>query len=407
MRKIFFLLAFICATKGVRAQGFAYFDHGRRVNEFNGFTMQRNLIPLWFDSTVLEPYPNAGIGPIKYLSALQVLDPIYYSLWVDSGISIPPTEPYTVDTITFGGVYVKNVNRPNTIVDTLIISVSPHSYEAMIDFNSQADPNDDWVDAYVPMPGDTIFGFTIFDVDSINRASNVQGRVIWKIPLDSTMRLVTTGTLDDIDTFVVPVPGGCNIPAGHGVAITVTFKSGDVVANPYTDMFTDYHHFYFVSSEMLGAGQIMPYYYYTQNDKNMSNMMRSGDTSSYYPAVFLEGWSIIAYAPEFHSIGMYTYCPNCPVSVKNVTTSFANITAYPNPAGDEVHISFATERDEDVVVTIIDILGQVMSKKDMGAVKANTKANAMFSTKELAGGIYFYTIEANGQKSTGRFVVAR
>lgn len=400
MKKILLLLAFICATQKVQAQAFGYFDHGRTVNEFTGGIMETYLIPLWFDSTVLEPYPNAGIGPIKYLSALQVLDPIYYSLWVDSGISIPATQPYIVDTISFGGVYVKNVNRPNTIVDTLIISVSPHSYEAMTDIATQSP----WVGAYVG-GADTLFGFTIFDVDSINRASNVAGRVIWKIPLDSTMRLITTSDTLDIDTFVVPVPGGCNIPAGHGVAITVTFKSGDVVADPYVDMFTDYHHFYFVSSEGLGTGQTMPYYYYTHDDKNMSNLMRSGDTGSYYPAVFLEGYGNIAYRPEFHSIGMYTYCPNCPLSVKNVSTPFTNITAYPNPAADEVNISFATNSDEDVVVTITDLPGRVMSRKEMRAAQANSKMQATFSTKELTGGIYFYTVEANGRKSTGRFVV--
>ncbi len=393
MKKIFLLLSILCAMQNVYAQGSRWYDHAWAIDLYNGGSMSHKLVPLWFDSTVLQTNYQGDTIPIQYLSAAQMTDPIYFTLFNDPNVYPPNTlhihswDAYYVDSISFSGVYVKNTNRPNTIVDTLIISVSPQNYQSMKDVNTTGDPNDDWVDNYVVPPGDSIYGHTIFEIDSVN------------------MRLVTTGTLADVDTFVVAVPGGCTIPAGNGFATTVTFKSGDVVDSPYVDMFTDYHHFYFLSGEALGQGQVMPYYYYILADRNSSNLMRSGDTTAYYPSVFLEGWSTIAYHPEFHSIGGYVNCPNCPLSVQNVSKAFGNITAYPNPAGDEVNISFAPTSDAQVVITITDLLGQVMAKKDMRNVQANSKANVVFSTKDIAGGIYFYTVEANGQKTTGRFVV--
>lgn len=338
-----------------------------------------------------------------------MLDPIYWQNW--NVPNIPATQSYSVDSISFGGVYVKNNNRPNTIVDTLILSVSPYNYEFYEYTAASGNPNDAWVDSYVPNAGDTIYCPSIFDIDSISKASNVAGRVIWKVPLDSTMRLTDDSIYAYVDTFKFPVmvngvPGSCPIPAGKGVAITVTFKSGDVVANPYQDSMKDYHHFYFLSGEALGEGQLMAYYYYTHDDRNMSNLMFSSDSARYWPTIVLEGISTAGFRHEFHSIGVFTDCPNCPPqSVKGVSEVFQSVEAYPNPADDIVYISFSTVKAEKVRVSVANALGQVILKKNIGTTKANAKTNTVFSTPNLAGGIYFYTIEADGQKSTGRFVV--
>jgi hypothetical protein len=202
------------------------------------------------------------------------------------------------------------------------------------------------------------------------------------------------------------MPGSCAIPAGKGVAVTVTFKSGDVVANPYQDSMKDYHHFYFLSAEALGAGQKMPYYYYTLNDWNMSNLMFHGDSAKYWPSILLEGLGTIYFAPEFHSIGVLTNCPNCPPpsqSVLGVTSLFESVAAFPNPADEEVNISFTVAQNEQVKISVVNALGQLIATQDVKAGKKNT---VKFSTANMSAGMYFYTIEVNGQRKTDRFVVA-
>jgi hypothetical protein len=399
------------------AGGSRWYSHSYAVNIFNGGTMEYNLLPLWYDSTVLQINDTtADTIPMRYISAAEMIDPIYYTLFNDPNIyppgtiSIDPSDGYFIDSISFGGVYVKNVNRPNTIVDTLILSVSVYNYEYNWHTAATGDPEDAWVNNYVPTAGDTLKAFTIFDVDSVQRASNVPGSIVWKVPLDSAMRLVDTGTLNDVVTYTLPVmvngvPGQYNIPAGRGVAVTITFKSGDTVMNPGQDMFTDYHHFYLLSGEALGLGQAMPYYYYTMSDRNMSNLMRSNDSTKYYSSVELEGFSTVGYAPEFHSISARATCPTCPVSAEKISKSFSAVKVYPNPAESEIIISFSTLKDNKVNLSIVSTVGQVILQKDLGVVKANDKIATVVSTSNLANGVYFYTVEADGQKSTGRFVV--
>lgn len=426
MRKIILLLAIICATVHVHAQpisqakstagGSLWFDYSFLIEALNG-SMSYNLVPLWFDSSVRQNEKLDTIA-VEYISAAQMVDPIYFDLWTDPNILnvgdiyITPTNPYTVDSISFAGVYAKNINRPNTVVDTLILSVSPNNYQSYDYTSATGNPEDAWVDTYVPQPGDTIKCYSIFDVDSVNRASNATGRILWKIPLDSTMRITDTVTLNDVVTYTFPVmvngvPGSCNIPAGSGVAITVTFKSGDAVVNPGQDSIKDYHRFYLLSAS-TGSGQIMPYYNPLLDDRNMSNLMLSDNSARYWPSVELEGKNTAAFEHEFHTISAFIDCPDCPVytiSVNEVSQIFSAIKSYPNPAENEVIISFSTLQDEKVNLSIVSAVGQVILKKDLGVVKANNKTGTVVSTSNLANGIYFYTMEAGGQKSTGRFIV--
>jgi hypothetical protein len=92
--------------------------------------------------------------------------------------------------------------------------------------------------------------------------------------------------------------------------------------------------------------------------------------------------------------------------INNVAKLISADNAYPNPANNNVIISFLTGQDANTVITLQNMVGQVIKTQDLGRLNANTTGNATFSTGDMANGVYFYTINANGQRKTGRVVVA-
>lgn len=393
------------------AGGSRWYDHQATVDLYNGGVMSGSYMPIWFDSTVMQVF-TSGLGNINYSSLGQIIDPIYYTLFNDPNVYSPNDirintwDAYEVDSISLQGIWLRNANKPTSIVDTMILSVSPSTYSYYYDFNTQADPDDDWVDAYVPAPGDTIRGFTILDVDSVNRASLNAGVVMWKVPITDDMRQPDDDTVE-VQSLDVQLPTPCQIPAGRGIAITATFKSGEAVPVPNVDTFWEYHHFYALEGEALGAGQIMPYYYYSHADRNMSNLMFSTDTTRYIPSVFIEGWNTIAFRQEFHSIQAHVVCANCTTLGVNDTkkSNVSQVGVYPNPANNEVNIGFTVGTASKATITITNAVGQVMNTLAVDA-KAGVNNLNTFSTAGMAAGVYFFTIEANGSRATERFVVS-
>jgi hypothetical protein len=398
------------------AGGSRWYDHMATVDIFNGGVMSTSLMPIWFDSTVMQNF-TTGLSNINFISAAQIIDPIYYTLFNDPNIFSPtdirvsPSDAYQVDSVSVSCAYVKNLNRSANIVDTLILSVSPSTYSYYWATAASGDPDDAWVNSYVPNAGDTIRGFTILNVDSINRASLNPGVVMWKVPMGDAMRQEDSAGFVDIQTFDFPVmvngnPGVVDIPANRGIAITVTFKSGDVVPVPNVDTFSEYHNFSLFEGEALGDGQLMPYYYYTQSDRNMSNLMFSTDTTRYIPSVFIEGWNTADFRQEFHAIAAHVVCATCnPLDVASTKSNVSQVVAYPNPANNEVNIAFTTAQSGKVNVSVTNAVGQVMSNQTINAVAGQNNKTAV-STANMASGVYFYTIEANGQRTTNRFVVS-
>lgn len=398
------------------ASGGRWYSHVSMVDLYNGNSSQWWLWPIWYDSTVRQVF-NTGLGTINYISAAQIIDPIYFTMFHDenindpNGIDITSWTPYKVDSISFSGVCIRNESRPTTIVDTFILSVSPSSTSTTNQYSYYYTnvTTDAWAGNYAGT--DTLKGFTIHrnNTDIANRASNVGGRVIWKVPIDDAMRQVPDGSGNvTVQTFNYPVPGMCEIPAGYGVAMTVTFKSGDVVPVPNVDTFSEYHNFLMYSCEALGSGQMMPYYYYLMADRNSSNLMFGSQDSAYYPSVFIEGWNTIAFRQEFHDMAAHVVCDDCPLlSVKDLNKSILEtVTLYPNPADNEVNINFSMSADANATISITNSVGQEVAKQSVKGVKAKQVGTAKFSTANMASGIYFYTVEANGQRKTDRFVVA-
>jgi len=125
------------------------------------------------------------------------------------------------------------------------------------------------------------------------------------------------------------------------------------------------------------------------------------------PYVLSNGRKVLAasyaYTPRFLNDPWFAFhikCPACTTSVKDVS-NFSSVNAYPNPANSEVTITYSLKTATAAIATvnITNAVGQVL------ASQKTSNGKVVFSTSSLANGIYFYTVEANGQKITNRFVV--
>ena len=366
-----------------------------------------SVITLWHDSTIRQQF-NTGFSTVNYSSINQYFDPIRSAMFNDVGtfpneMRVSTTSPYRVDSVIFFAAYIRKANKA-AIVDTLIMSVVADNGRYAI--TPALLPE---VAPYLPPGKDTLFAFTVLNVDSINRAafSGLAGgtRAFWKVPLTAAQGDITPATGElTLRRFAFAVPGGgFNVPAGNGFNVTATFKSGDTwVRNVDTvGAFNSWRPVTYGSS----SGQ-MPYYYYDFGpDRNMSGLMFSTDSANYIPSVLIEAINTTAFRFEFHDVTAYVTCPTCNTLRVEAASQGMIGRVFPNPANGSVVIPVTLNKSADLSVTITNAMGQQLATQQRGRVEGGIQQDVEFATSHLPSGVYFYTVQAGNTKQTGRFVV--
>ena len=90
-----------------------------------------------------------------------------------------------------------------------------------------------------------------------------------------------------------------------------------------------------------------------------------------------------------------TYVVESPTSISEIT-SFGNISAFPNPANEELNITYSLHDVKNPEITIYNILGQSLKTISIDSPQGSTTIN----TNTLNEGMYFYVLQANGQRLT-------
>ena len=207
--------------------------------------------------------------------------------------------------------------------------------------------------------------------------------------------------------FAIP-GGGVSVAAGNMFAMTATFKSGDGAATP-GDSVVNYHRFMPVAGN-ISPGNVMPYIRKAVadggfTDRSMSGLMFSSDSSRYTPVINIEIFNTPDFSREVLNFAGHVVCADCdPVSVGLVGKEIYEIDAYPNPAVDVVNIPFILTSTTDATVTLTNAVGQVVRTQSFSSVD---RATAKFNTSNLTNGLYLYTVEANGQRRSGRVMIAK
>ncbi len=322
---------------------------------------------------------------------------------IGNQIAIRSTNAYTLDSIRVYGQYMRNPSK-TAIVDTLRIAIAYGSnLPVWMTWGQQANFGVDTV-RYTTINYDTVKGIG-------KQAANGPAMVIKDIYLtDASANVVVAdpnSPYDGLNVFGTSI-AGVSIAANGLVGATVTFISGDnipdwAVIRTATDV--NYNHWRALFfTEKDGATRT-----YTADDWNVG-LSKYNDIHE-TPGSNIRG---IYYTPYnftsavWHENPLIDYkltCPTCdPIinSVNDVNSAITSVNAYPNPANTQVTISYALKSAASASVKITNAVGQVTAAEKI----TNTNGKVVISTANYASGIYFYTVEANGQKLTNRFVVA-
>lgn len=355
----------------------------------------------WTDSTIIYPYGSStaptydGVWIKSLQQVIDPVDPKFNSADYAGEGQIRRVDPYKVDSVEILGIYERAPSKAS-VVDTLIVSMAYGSGGTTdLDIFYFASP--DIISNY----GDTVrFASTDQNVGTfIAKGSNVWSK---KIPLTAAN---ANDTLSN-GFNVWRLAPNLNVPAGNLVAMTVTFKSGDTWT-PFMDTIrkagattSNYNHFRFVAfEETAGAFQS-----YQKNYYNASGLMLQDTTDwggTYVPSYAFTSatWSIEHYW-WFYKL----HCPTCwTVGVDDVT-NINNLNVFPNPSNSEVNFNFGlNEAAKNVSIQITNTIGQVVKNINVG--RAQGSVNQKVNVSDLSSGLYIYTIDVDGQKTSNKLMV--
>ncbi len=374
----------------------------------NVFDNNRYLFYIDWDSTLKQKF-TSGYSGVNWIGAAQFVDPINAAGFTDAAIAAGTDirvnwwNSYSVDSIYFQAAYMVGSAGLTSTKDTLYLSVAPVAFN-----DATLTPTDNSkVSDYegVTAHGGNMKIQRLGATDSFNRQLGNAGAIKWKYVLPDTMRKPknTDGTFPTRG-YAIAVPGGLSVPAGSGFAISVAFKPGE----PWTagDSVAQHHYFMLLAAES-GDGLRMPYFYYDYTDHSMSYLMHKQQQGGFSSSIGLEMANTNDFAQEFLLLGGHVTCATCSSVTESVGVNGVNtlqaVKAYPNPANSDLTVLFAVNGSADVKVSVVNTVGQVVKTQ---SVKAEGNGKVNFSTSDLTNGVYFYNVEANGQRATGRVVVA-
>ncbi|MGB2413262.1 MAG: T9SS type A sorting domain-containing protein, partial [Schleiferiaceae bacterium] len=110
--------------------------------------------------------------------------------------------------------------------------------------------------------------------------------------------------------------------------------------------------------------------------------------------------TVIAYGPCTSDTATFTF----DVNQISVDEDFMNgsLSIYPNPTRGLFNVEFATEQSKDVEISIVNMVGQVISTD---VVEVNGVYNNQFDLSNEAAGVYFITFTTDEGTLTERITV--
>jgi hypothetical protein len=98
--------------------------------------------------------------------------------------------------------------------------------------------------------------------------------------------------------------------------------------------------------------------------------------------------------------------PECTVSADDSPASFTVAQNYPNPFNPSTVIAFNLAETSAANLSVYDLAGRKVATLVDGMMERGTH-NVTFDAGQLASGLYFYTLTANGQALTQKMVLVR
>ncbi|HWY97482.1 MAG TPA: T9SS type A sorting domain-containing protein, partial [Bacteroidia bacterium] len=98
--------------------------------------------------------------------------------------------------------------------------------------------------------------------------------------------------------------------------------------------------------------------------------------------------------------------PYAITGVQNQVADDFTFSIYPNPAKDNIIISFENNKSQNVTIAIKNILGQIIVTLSIGTLN-NGKHQYPINISQLLNGIYFITLSSDNLSETKKLIIAR
>ena len=373
--------------------------------------------PIIWNDTLGKVNYTSGLANNTMVSAGAVFHPQFAGFndatFFPGAMSISATDAYTIDSIDVLGIYIFNTAK-SAVVDTLTFSftngdVITSGDDIVYGRFTQASV----VSSYGGPTGDSV-EFGMVKYDSVKNTASGTTVYTFKYYLDhnSWGDTIIGGSLEGLYEKAIKLPVAYSVPAGKVVGYSVSFKSGDAAFIPGDTISGSRYNIFrpaFVFKGTSAVPEFAPYdFTHPHSDWNSGQFKRLPNYANGWENVYtpMYAWTSGGGAStlEHNGTSFHLTCATCGVvnAVENVEV-VASSSVYPNPASTELNVNFTVATASDVTVNLTNTLGQVVATE---TVNNTPKGVVSFNTTKLAGGVYFYTIIANGNRSTGRVVIA-
>jgi hypothetical protein len=92
-------------------------------------------------------------------------------------------------------------------------------------------------------------------------------------------------------------------------------------------------------------------------------------------------------------------------SILDLRNNVEQLSLYPNPANNQVNFTLDINKASNVTVSIKDITGREVSRKDFGAIKSGNNVPFQVDVNNLTSGTYFIELNADERKAVGKISV--
>lgn len=211
------------------------------------------------------------------------------------------------------------------------------------------------------------------------------------------------------------------VPAGSYAGVSVSFKSGDPALSRvygedtvcYATGVYKYNAWLPVIGCAVNSSGALVFPPYVKGDWTSGYLKQEGGNNS-YRGLYIPNWGWSnnngAYPNtfQFPSISFHVTCATCGTigtvsGVDNTAPAENKVVAYPNPADGQLNITYSLPQSSEVSVTLIDMLGQVVASQK---IRDSYTGKVVINTEAIPDGIYIYILEADGERSTRRIIIA-
>lgn len=398
---------------------------------------------LWWDTSAIvaynaSPYTFQNNNMVSYASVFhpQFTSPAKASVgaptlgfnspeFYEGLMKITPSDAYSIDSIiTYGWYELNPASYAAGYVDTLFVKFV---YGTGTASSATTDVFSGWSSS------GTMAAYGADPLRFVNmRYDSVRNMTSGMTASATQVYLIDTSKWDDtLSNGLMPIVLRINnasgaaaplsIPANNMVGVSITFRSGNTSfpASPAFDTVArggnNYKYNMFrpwLLANGTGSGSSVAYAYakWDSLDRNQGlykHLPNYDNGNNVYIPHW--GWNSGGSAAglQYPAIDWKVTCATCgvvtTVKVSDASGLIKTSSAFPNPANNELNIPFTLGESANVTVTLSNIVGQTVATRFMSNV---VSGKAVFNTVSLPAGVYTYTVLANGERTTGRAVIA-